>query len=57
VTNASVVGSANLIPFPNHPCTLSASLAVRQYCPRFAFAGAFDFETEWRFVSGWQGFT
>jgi len=27
-----------LIPFPNHLCTLSASLAVCLYCRRFAFA-------------------
>jgi hypothetical protein len=27
-----------LIPFLNRPCTLSASLAVRLYCRRFAFA-------------------
>lgn len=26
------------IPFLNHPCTVSASLAVRLYCLRFAFA-------------------
>jgi hypothetical protein len=35
-----------LIPFLNHPCTLSASLAVRLYCPRFAFAFTNDLEKE-----------
>ena len=35
-----------LIPFPNHPCTLSASLAVRLYCRRFAFAFTNDVEME-----------
>ncbi|WP_157090215.1 hypothetical protein [Polaromonas jejuensis] len=36
----------NLIPFLNHPCTLSASLAVRLYCLRFAFAFTNDLEME-----------
>ena len=35
-----------LIPFPNHPCTLSASLGVRLYCLRFTFAFTNDLETE-----------
>jgi hypothetical protein len=35
-----------LIPFPNLPCTLSASLAVRLYCRRFAFAFTNDLEME-----------
>ena len=35
-----------VIPFPNHPCTLSASLAVRLYCRRFAFAFTNDVEME-----------
>jgi hypothetical protein len=37
---------ASQIPLLNHPCTLSASLAARLYCRRFAFAGAFDLEME-----------
>jgi hypothetical protein len=35
-----------LIPFLHHPCTLSASLAVRLYCRRFAFAFTNDVEIE-----------
>jgi hypothetical protein len=35
-----------LIPLLNHPCTLSASLAVRLYCRRFAFAFTNDLEME-----------
>ena len=35
-----------LIPFPNHPCTLTASLAVRLYCRRLAFAFTNDVEME-----------
>ena len=35
-----------VVPFPNHPCTLSASLGVRLYCLRFAFAFTIDLETE-----------
>jgi Domain of unknown function (DUF4160) len=35
-----------LIPFLNHPCTLSASLAVRLYCRRFTFAFTNDLEIE-----------
>ena len=35
-----------LIPSPNHPCTLSASLVVRLYCPRFAFAFTNGLEME-----------
>jgi hypothetical protein len=34
------------IPFLNHPCTLSASLAVRLYCRRFAFAFTNDLKME-----------
>ena len=41
-----------LIPFPNHPCTLSASLAVRLYCRRFAFAFTNDVEMEWSVQGG-----
>jgi hypothetical protein len=36
-----------MIPFINHPCTLSASLAVQSYCLRFAFAFTNDLETEY----------
>jgi hypothetical protein len=35
-----------VIPFPYQPCTLSASLAVRLYCLRFAFAFTIDLKTE-----------
>ena len=35
-----------VIPFPNHPCTLSASLAARLYCRRFPFAFIDDVEME-----------
>ena len=35
-----------LIPFPYQTCTLSASLAVRLYCLRFAFAFTLDLEVE-----------
>ena len=35
-----------IIPFLNQPCTLSASLAVRLYCRRFAFAFTIDLEME-----------
>ena len=35
-----------IIPFPHHPYTLSASLAVRLYCRRFAFAFTNDVEME-----------
>jgi ferredoxin len=38
--------NSRLIPFLNHSCTLSASLAVRLYCLRFAFAFTNDLETE-----------
>jgi hypothetical protein len=38
--------NSRLIPFLNHPCTLSASLAVRLYCLRFAFAFTNDLKTE-----------
>ena len=38
--------SVLVIPFLNHPYTLSASLAVRLYCRRFAFAFTNDLETE-----------
>jgi len=31
------MGVSSVIPFLNHPCTLSASLAVHLYCLRFAF--------------------
>jgi hypothetical protein len=34
------------IPFPNHPCTLSASIAVSLYCRRFTFAFTDDLEME-----------
>ena len=37
-----------LIPFPNQPCTLSASLAVRLYCRRFAFAFTNDLERNYQ---------
>ena len=37
---------ARLIPLLSHPCTLSASLAVRLYCLRFAFAFAFAHDLE-----------
>ena len=40
-----------LIPFPNQPCTLSASLAVRLYCRRFAFAFAFTNDLERNYQS------
>ena len=43
-TNQTVLNT--FIPFPNHPCTLSASLAVRLYCRRFAFAFTNDVEME-----------
>ena len=35
-----------LIPFPDQPITLSASLAVLQHCLRFAFAYSIDLEME-----------
>ena len=41
-----------LIPFLNHPCTMSASLAVRLCCRRFAFAFTNDVEMESR-VNVW----
>ena len=56
MVDASISGTATpapqknwviyLIPFPYHPCTLSASLAVRLYCRRFAFAFTNDLEME-----------
>jgi hypothetical protein len=42
IARCGVLFSASL----NHPCTLSASLAVRQYCLRFAFAFTNDLEAE-----------
>jgi len=43
VTRASGFGNRNpLIPFLNQTITLSASLAVRLYCLRFAFAYSID---------------
>gem|GEM_PF-2436037 len=35
-----------MIPFPFQPITLSASLAVLQYCLRFAFAYSIEMKTE-----------
>src|SRR6218665_3099242 len=35
-----------MIPFLNHPCPLSASLAVHRYCLRSAFAFPNDLEME-----------
>jgi hypothetical protein len=35
-----------MIPLPDQPCTLSASLAVRLYGLRFAFAFTIDLEIE-----------
>jgi hypothetical protein len=35
-----------LIPFPNQPITLSASLAVQPNCPCFAFAYSADLKME-----------
>src|SRR6218665_2371102 len=35
-----------MIPFLNHPCTLSASLAVHRYCLRSAFAFPNDWKME-----------
>jgi hypothetical protein len=36
-----------VIPLPNHLCTLSASLAVRLYCCRIAFAFTNDVEMDY----------
>src|SRR6218665_2801595 len=41
-------GGCAVIPFPNHPCTSSASLAVHSYCLRLAFASTNDLEMELR---------
>lgn len=38
------MGLPGLMPFLNHPCTLSVSLAVHLYCLRSAFAFTDDFE-------------
>ena len=42
-----------LIRFPNHPYTLPASLAVRLYCRRFAFAFTNDVEMELQLLGVW----
>jgi hypothetical protein len=36
----------DVIPFPDQTMTLSASLAVPEHCPRFAFAYSPDLEME-----------
>lgn len=35
-----------LVPFPDQACTLSALLALRQQCLRFAFPSMLDLEME-----------
>jgi hypothetical protein len=42
----TAVSRFNELPIPDQPITLSALLAVRQHCLRFAFAYSMDLETE-----------
>src|SRR6218665_738389 len=51
--SGATMAHCGVIPFPNHPCTLPASLAIYSCSLRSAFAN--DWKMEWALIIEWPG--